>query len=101
MTDTRINLKKCEDNVAVYHIFFTEVITNRLIYAIFLILLIYIVLFHLMNRYFCYPILKTTCFVTTVPGNVQNMTSAHLVEIHVRVPNLYITRVFCAFRLTI
>lgn len=71
----RRSIKKYEDNVAVYHIFFIKVITNRLIYVMILILLINEVSFHLMKMYFCYPILKTTCFVTTAHGNVEKITS--------------------------
>lgn len=71
----RGSIKKYKDNVAVYHIFFIKVKTNRLIYATIFILLIHKVSFHLMKRYFCYPILKSTCFVTTAQGNVENMAS--------------------------
>lgn len=78
MTDfciLRGSIKKYEDKVAVYHKLFIKVITNRLIYAPTLILWIYEISLHLKKMQFCYPILKTACFVTTAHGNVENMTS--------------------------
>lgn len=47
------------------------VLSIRLIYVPTLISLIHAVSFHLMKKYFCYPIFKTTCFVTIAYGNVK------------------------------
>lgn len=63
-------------NVAAYHtIFFLKVITNRLIYTTTFISLMCEVSFHVMKMYFCSLIFKTTWFVTTEHGDVENTTS--------------------------
>lgn len=55
----RTSIKNYEDNIAVYHILFIKVITNILVYAIFILLKNEVSL-RLIKRYFCYPNLKST-----------------------------------------
>lgn len=47
--------------------------TRTMWYAPTLISLIYEISIHLKKRYICSPILKTSCFVNTAHGNVENM----------------------------
>lgn len=70
------SIKKYEKNVSVYHIYVMKIITNKLIYALTLVLLICEVQPIWWNGIFL-PNLKKNpiCFVTTEHGNVQNMTS--------------------------
>lgn len=69
-------------------------LTNVLSYAVKLLLFVFKVFFQLIRRYFCYPILKTTYFVTTAHGNVQNKTSKVHVQL-IEIPNRYTTLISC------
>lgn len=93
---TSVN-RKYEDNVAAYHIFFSKVISNILTSATIPILLIYEVSFYLITRYFCYPILKSTCFITTFHSNLENITSRGRKNNNRNIRSLYHPQSFVLF----